>query len=111
MGRKITCMINGEPELVYQYKFGVQSSEMYRIASLLRIGLSSPIDDHYDQLSLKRNDILLLQKYLENDQFFIPWLRLFRRPKDEFFVTMIEAIIAFMERNQDVSTFDFVGEQ
>jgi hypothetical protein len=83
---------------------------MYRISSLLRIGAWSPIDDNYDQLSLKQSDIALLQSYLENDQFFIPWLRLFRRPKNELFVAMISAIVAFMERNQDISTFNFVGE-
>jgi hypothetical protein len=83
---------------------------MYRIASLLKIGSWSPIDDHYDQLSLQQSDIALLQNYLENDQFFIPWLRLFPRPKSELFVAMISAIIAFMERNQDISTFNFVGE-
>jgi hypothetical protein len=108
MGRQITCRLSGrDPELVYQYKFGVQSSEMYRISSLLGIGAWSPIDD---QLELNRSDILLLQNYLGSDQFFIPCLRLLRRPKNELFVAMIGAIVAFMERNQDISTFNFVGE-
>jgi len=111
MSRKITCRINGgEPKQVYQYKFGVQSSEMCKIFTQLGIGSWSLIDDHYDQLSLERSDILLLQSYLENDQFFIPWLRLFRRPKNELFVAVISSIIAFMEKNQDVTTFNFVGE-
>lgn len=110
MSREITCMINGQTELVYQYKFEIQSSEMYRIASLLKIGSWNLIDDHYDQLSLQRSDILLLQNHLDNDQFFIPWLRLFRRPKDKLFVAMISSIIAFMEKNKDVTTFNFVGE-
>jgi|GEM_PF-3403630 len=111
MTRQITCrLLSGEPELVYQYKFGVQASEMYRISSLLGIGAWSLIDDHYDQLSLKQSDIALLQNYLDSDQFFIPWLQLFRRLKNELFVAMIEAIIAFMEKNQDVTTFNFVGE-
>jgi len=110
MGRKIACMIDGQPELVYQYKFGVQPSEMYQISSLLRIGAWRTIDDHYDQLSLKRSDIALLQNYLDNDQFFIPWLRLFRRPKDELFVAMISSIIAFMEEHKEVSTFNLIGE-
>jgi len=104
-------MLSGRaPELVYQYKFGVQASEMYRISSLLGIGAWSLIDDHYDQLELNRSDILLLQNYLDSDQFFIPWLRLFRRPQNELFVAMIGAIVAFMEKNQDVTMFNFVGE-
>jgi hypothetical protein len=111
MGRQITCRLSGrDPELVYQYKFGVQASEMYRISSLLGIGAWSPIDDHYDQLELNRSDILLLQNYLDSDQFFIPWLRLLRRPKNELFVAMISSIVAFMEQHKEVSTFHLIGE-
>ncbi|MEO0868802.1 MAG: hypothetical protein AAFY17_10205, partial [Cyanobacteria bacterium J06642_11] len=63
MGRYITCTINGRIEDVYKYRFGLQASEMYRIAEELEIGIyHAGIDG--DTLILQRSDMAILSHRL-----------------------------------------------
>lgn len=114
MGRYITCEINGCIEDVYKYAFGLQSSEMYRIADELNIGVYHEGIEG-DTLILERSDIEPLKACVtelrkDSDKWFKDLQYDIENGKQIWYTLMVEAICDFMLKYPDQEKFVFEGE-
>jgi hypothetical protein len=127
VGRYINCKIGNEYEIVWKYGFGVQDSEMYRIATELGIGeyhLIRYVDDENgkeddfiieyvleDQTDVDGDVLILSRSDLGKLEEQIQALRKTNLTNsDEWFVAMLEAIQDFIVEHSEQERFIFEGE-